>query len=650
MSPLSTSAALAAVSASVLLAGAAQAQQVTPVAPLVVTATLVPTPIDQVGSSITLITAQQIEDHQWRTLPDALSTAPGLNIVQTGGPGGLTSVFIRGANSNHTEVIIDGIDVNDPSQNGAFDFGQGLAGGLERIEVLRGPQSSLYGADALGGVINLVTPEGQGPATITASLEGGSFDTFNQTAGVSGSTGGFHYALGLSHFRTGDTPVTPPGLLAPGEAAIGDRYDNVTSNAKLGFDVTRDLSLGLVVRYVDATYRSTGENYDAFPVVPDSAQTTQWEHQFFTRATAKLDLFDDRFENVVGVGYANFQTTVLGPNDGAIFGLPPSPPTIDDGDRLKFDWLGTIVLDPRDTLVLGVDDTTDRLIDSPVSAIENRVGGFAEIQSRPIKGLSVAASVRYDADDRYGDYATWRIAPAYTIEATGTLIKGSVGTGFKSPTLTELFVSFPEYDFFANPDLKPETSTGYDVGFEQPLAGGRARFGATWFHNDIRDLIEAGEAPALGPFAETYVNIGRATTYGVESFASWQVSSALTLRADYTWTIARDDIAEVELLRRPKNKASATANWRATRRLDLSASVVYVSAWLDYDRAGDAQLMASPFATVNIAGNYDIGHGVTLFARIDNLLDRHYQDPVGFDQPGLGAYGGVKISLEPARP
>jgi vitamin B12 transporter len=385
-------------------------------------------------------------------------------------------------------------------------------------------------------------------------------------------------------------------------------------------------------------------------VVPDSAQTSQWEHQFFTRGTAKLDLFDDRFENVVGVSYANFQTTILGPNDGAIFGLPPSPPTIDNGDRLKFDWLGTIVLDPRDTLVLGVDDTTDRLIDSPVSAIENRVGGFAEIQARPIQGLSVAASVRYDADDRYGDYATWRVAPAYTIAATGTLIKGSVGTGFKSPTLTELFVSFPEFDFFANPDLKPETSTGYDVGFEQPLAGGQARFGATWFHNDIRDLIEAGPLPALGPFAETYVNIGRATTYGVETFASWKVSRVVSLRADYTWTIARDDIAEAELLRRPKNKASATAKWRATQRLNLSASLVYVGAWLDYDRAGDAELMASPYATVNIAGDYDIGHGVTLFARIDNLLNRHYQDPVGFDQPGFGVYGGVKVSLEPARP
>jgi vitamin B12 transporter len=569
-------------------------------------------------------------------VPDALIEAPGLNLVQTGGPGGLTSVFIRGANANHTEVLIDGLEVNDPSQNGAFDFGQALASGLARIEVLRGPQSSLYGAEALGGVINILTPDGEGPPRLTASLEGGSFDTFNQSAALSGAQGALHYALSLSHFRSGDTPVTPPGLLAPGEAAIGDRYDNVTGSAKLGYDVTRDLSLGLVLRYVDATYRSTGENFDAFPAIPDAAQTDQWERQFFARAQAKLDLFDGRFSNVLGAAYANFHTVILAPDDG--FGQAP---VLDNADRLKFDWLGTIALTPTNTLLLGVDDTADRLIDSPVSASENRVGGFAELQSRPIRGLSVAASARYDADDRFGDKATWRIAPAYTVEATGTVLKASVGTGFKAPTLTELFVSFPPF-FSANANLNPETSTGYDVGFEQPLAGGRARFGATWFHNDIRDLIDTNAA------GDSWANIGRATTYGVESFAAWSPTAAVNLRADYTWTIARDDVHREELLRRPRNKATLSAQWSATRRLRLTASMLYVGAWVDGNRDFSIpRLTASPYATVNVAGDYDLGHGLTLFARVDNLLDRRYEEPVGFDKPGIGAYGGLRVALTP---
>ena len=635
-----TPAALAA--ASLIAAGAAHGQEaIAPpadVSPLVVTATLTPTPIDQVGSSITLITADAIEAHQWRTLPDALDAAPGLNIVQTGGPGGLTSVFIRGANANHTEVIIDGIEVNDPSQNGAFDFGQALASGLARIEVLRGPQSSLYGAEALGGVINVVTPSGEGPPRLTVSLEGGSFDTLNQTAGLTGAQGPLHFALGVAHFHSGDTPVTPPGLLAPGEAAIGDRYDNLTATAKLAYDLNRAFRLGLVLRYVDTDYRSTGENLDVFPAIPDAVQTAQRERQFFSRAEGALDLFQGRVKAVAGVAYSNFKTTTQSPDDG--FGLPA--PVIDDGDRLKFDALATIALDPRETLVLGADETIDRLIDSPVSAIEKRAGGFVELQSRPLPGLSFAASARYDSDDRFGDKATWRLAPAYTIAATGTVLRASVGTGFKAPTLSELFVSFPAFNFFANPDLKPETSFGYDAGFEQSIWGRRVRVGATWFHNDIRDLIETNAA------GDSYANIGRATTYGVETFASYKLNDRLGLRADYTWTIARDDVAREELLRRPKTKASATATWQASRRLTLAASLAYVGAWVDGNRDFSIpRLTASPYATLNVSGGYDLGHGVSLFARIDNLLDHHYENPVGFDKPGIGAYGGVRLALEP---
>ena len=640
-----TPAALAA--ASLVAAHAAHGQSTAPptnVSPLVVTPTLTATPLDQVGSSITLITADQIEAHQWRTLPDALTTAPGLNIVQTGGPGGLTSVFIRGANSNHTEVIIDGIEVNDPSQNAAYDFGQGLAFGLDRIEVLRGPQSSLYGAEALGGVINIVTPAGEGRPRLTATLEGGSFDTFNQAATLTGSQGPLHYALGISHFHSGDTPVTPRGLLQSGEAAIGDRDDNLTATAKLGYDLTPAARVGLVLRYVDTDYRSTGENFDVFPAIPDAVQTVQHERQFFVRGDGELDLFEGRLKTVTGVAYANFKTTIQSPDDG--FGLPA--PVIDNADRLKVDELATIVIDARNSLLLGADATVDRLIDSPVSATETRAGGFAELQSRPIQGLSLAASVRYDSDDRFGDRATWRFAPAYTIAATGTVLKASIGTGDKAPTLTELFVSFPDFEFFANPDLKAERSFGYDVGFEQSLWSGRARFGATWFHNDIRDLIESCPLPGGDPFAETYCNIGQATAYGVESFIAVKPTSTLELRGDYTWTIARDDVAQEELLRRPKQKASVTATWQATGRLRLSASLVYVGAWVDRDRAFSLPpFKASPYAAVDLSGDYDLGHGVTLFARIDNLLDRHYENPVGFDKPGIGAFGGVRLALEP---
>ena len=513
--------------------------------PVVVTATLAPTPIDEVGSAITLITARDIQDHQWRTVPEALQEVPGVNVVQSGGAGGQTSVFIRGANSNQTKVLIDGIEVNDPSANDAFDFGQALTGGVARIEVLRGPQSSLYGSEALGGVINIVTREGHGAPRLDATVEGGSFDTFNQSASFSGSRKRFSYAFEVDHVHVGATPVTPLDLLAPGEARIDDRYDNVTLGAKLGFDVNRALGFGLVARYIDSDLRFTGENYNLYPApdAPDAAQTVQKERQLFTRGEVRVNLLEGRFSNVFGLGYTDYRTRIAAPDDG--FG--PST-TTSDGDRLKFDWRGTIALSPTETLILGAEDRRERIFASPVDARDSERAGYAELESHPFPHFSGAVSVRYDSDDRFGDKLTWRVAPAYTIASTGTVLKASYGTGFKAPTLTQLFVSFPSFDFFANPNLRPETSEGYDAGFEQPLFGGRVRFGATGFHNAIRNLITDN-----ADFT-SYANIGRATTYGAETFVALAPSRRISLRADYTWLVARDDIARQALLRRPRNQ------------------------------------------------------------------------------------------------
>ena len=483
-------------------------------------------------------------------------------------------------------------------------------------------------------MINIITTEGQGPAKINASLEGGSFDTFNQTFGVSGSAGRFRYAFDLAHFRSGDTPVTPLGLLAPGEARIGDRYDNVTAGTKLGVDLSRDVGLGLVLRYTDAHLRTTGENFTSFPDdFPDAAQTSQKTRQLFTRGEARVALLGGALQNVFGVGFTDYRTRIQAPDDG--FG--PQAPVIDNGDRLKFDWQGTIKLSNTETILLGAETRNDWLILSPINASDRTSAGFAEWQARPFDHFAVAASVRYDSDDRFGGKATWRVAPAYTLAATGTVLRASVGTGFKAPTLNQLFVSFP--GFAANSDLKPETSTGFDAGFEQPLAKGRLRVGATGFHEVIRNLIEPNAT------FTTNINIGRATTYGVESFAAVTVSDRLVVRGDYTWTVARVDISQQDLLRRPRHKASLTGTWRATDKLTLSATALYVGTRIDGNRDFSITRLTAPaYGTVNVSGSYELGRGVSLFGRIDNLLDSHYQDPVGFDRPGIGAFAGVRFN------
>jgi len=231
------------------------------------------------------------------------------------------------------------------------------------------------------------------------------------------------------------------------------------------------------------------------------------------------------------------------------------------------------------------------------------------------------------------------------IAGSDTKLKASVGTGFKAPTLSELYQSYPAFFFFANPDLKPETSTGWDAGFEQGLVHGAVRFGVTYYYNRIDNLIAAVPDPSV-PFGTTYGNIGRATTDGIESFFTWQALKELTLRLDYTYTEATDEILHEELLRRPKHKGSLLAQWQATSAWQLSLDVLAVGSWVDGNRDFSIPRLDAPgYVTVNFASEYELNGHVALFGRINNLFDRQYQNPVGFQQPGLGAYAGIRVTL-----
>jgi vitamin B12 transporter len=599
---------------------------------VVVTATRIPTPEEQIASSITVVTADDIAARQLQSLPDVLKDVPGLNLVQTGGPGGQTSVFMRGTNSNHTKVLVDGIDVSDPSNpGGAFDFGQFLTQDIQKVEILRGPQSGLYGSDAIGGVINIITKSGSGPAQFNAGVEAGSFDTFNQTGGVSGSLDGFHYAANVEHFHSGETPVTPLDLLAPGEQRIDDYYDNFTASTKLGFDVTDSFDVGLVARYTDTHLRLTGENEDNFPLdFPDSAQSENNTLQTYARATAHLLAFAGVLEQTLGLAYSSIKSSDFAPE------IPRSDAF---GERVKFDWQGIVKLAADQKLVLGAEHERDE-ITAPISASTSIDSGYAELQSSFGDRLFDTVSVRYDDNDRFGGKATYRFAPAYLITETGTKLKASIGTGFKAPTLNQLFQSFPDFDFFANPNLKPESSVGWDLGVEQALAADRLRFGATYFHNNIKNLI------ADNADFTTEINVGRAVTQGVESFVAYQPIQALTFRLDYTYTEAMDEIADQELLRRPKHKGSLNAAWQATNRLSVNATVLSVSSWVDGNRDFSIpRLNAPPYTTVDMAAAYVINGNLSVYGRVTNLLDRRYEDPVGFLQPSIGAFAGIKTKF-----
>jgi len=609
--------------------------------PIIVTgATRIPTPEDQLGTSVTVVTGDQIEQKQQRTLPEVLQDVPGLNVVQAGSPGGTASVFIRGTNGNHTKVLVDGIDVSDPSSaDGSFDFSQLLASDIDRVEVLRGPQSGLYGSEAIGGVINIITKTGNGPPKAIAGVEGGSFGTFNQTAGISGSQARFNYNANIAHYRTTNTQVTPSDLVPPGRPLNDDFYDNTTYATKLGANLTDNFDVGLVARYIDTDLRSTSDDIIAGP---EAIRTNSDNHELFTRGTAHLTLFDGLFDQTLGYGYTNYRRRIFDPNAATLaFGNDPG---YFRGDRTKLDYQGNIDVMAGQIVTIGAEHERDTINDSsPATGAYSNNAGFVQLQSSFGERFFNTASLRYDGNTQFGGATTYRIAPAIIVPETDTTFRGSVGTGFKAPTLDQLFDSFPEFGFFANPNLVPEKSFGWDAGVEQKFLDRRASVGATYFHNDITNLIDFNDT------FTTLINVGEATTYGVESFVAYKPWDALSLRVDYTYTMARNDITDEALSRRPKHKASLSATWQVTERASLTGTVLYTGSWIDSNRSGTmAGLVASPYTLVNIAGSYDVGHGVTAFARIDNLTDRHYQDPIGFLHQGIGVFGGVKVAIDAA--
>jgi vitamin B12 transporter len=596
------------------------------------------TPIEKIASSVSVVTAAEIAARQHRTVPDILRTIPGVQVVQGGGPGARAAIFMRGTESDHTKIYVDGIDVSDPASGGrTFDVGQMLTGDIDRIEVLRGPQSGLYGADAIGGVIVIYTKKGEGPPKFTGMAEGGSFSTFNQAAGLSGGQDGFNYAFNIGHYRASAIPVTPSGILLPGTQRFDNDYENWTFSTKLGYDVSKDLSINGVVRYTEADLDFTSDAFDlgTFTSRPENFQRHQSTEQLFSRGEVVWRAFGGAATSFFGVSYSETGYDTLNP-------VVLANSTTSDGDRLKYDWHTVMTLSPGWTAVIGADYQNERLETDNAAAEESNRGGYAQLEAEPVHNLFVASNIRYDDNESFGGVTTWRVAPSYLIEQTGTTLKASYGKAFKAPSLVDRFVDFPEFLFVANRDLKPEESLGWDAGFEQAVLEGKLRFGATYFQNDITDLIEFVSDPAT--FSSTVVNVGEAETSGVEVFASADITDGLRVRADYTFTEAINAITGSDLPRRPRHKIGVSAGWTTIDPLLLTLGVFYIGESQDFDRVTFGPVTLPSYVVVNVAADYKINDNTSLFGRIDNLFDKQYEVPAGFEATGIGAFAGVRFN------
>jgi len=610
---------------------------------VVVTATRLETPTREVGSSITVVTEEEIEQKQKTSVLEVLRSVPALDVVQQGGPGKTTSIFIRGAKSEHTLVLVDGVEMNDPtSSSRGFDFANLTTQNIERIEILRGPQSTLYGSDAIGGVINIITKRGEGNPSGFVSAEAGSFDTFIERAGASGAGKWVDYSLGVSRWDS-------EGISAANEDDGNeeeDGYGNTSISARLGVTPTETFEVDSVLRYIDSENDldySGGKG-------GDDPNYTQESEKLFLRAQGRLELFDGLWDQKLGVSLTDYDRKLRNYPDPA---RPDDLLRSDfDGQIVKFDWQHDLYLHETNTLTVGA-ETEEEKIDSDsyseyLDFFGNPTSSSSGIEDESVRTNSfylqdqlefrdawfTTFGLRVDDHDEYGTETTYRVTSAYLIREAGTKLKGSYGTGFKAPSLYQLYS--PVY---GNEDLDPEESTGWDIGVEQSLIENRVTLGATYFKNYFEDLIDIDYATFR------YFNIDEAKSEGVEVFAEIEPIEDLSIRINYTYTDTEDETTGEELLRRAQDKFALDMNYRFLERGNVNLGLVYVGERDDIDPISYARAESDDYTLVNLAASYQVTETIELFGRVENLFDEEYEEVLGYGTPDLSAFAGVKLSF-----
>jgi len=611
---------------------------------VVVTATRVETPVEEIASSITVISSKEIERKQKTTVLEVLKGLPGLDVVQNGGVGGATSIFLRGANSEHTLVMIDGVEVNDPISPGrSYDFAHLTVDNIERIEVIRGPQSTLYGSDAIGGVVNIITKKGEGKPKFFLSAEGGSFTTFREATGISGGNKWVNYSFALSRF---DTEGISTASKKDGNYER-DGYENTSLSAKLGFKPMDNLGIDFILRYMDA--KTELDNFAG--VGGDDPNYVQKSNQFLFKTQVGLSLFNDLWIQKLGLALNDHNRDIKNKKD--------SQHPFDyekgryDGQLLKFDWQHHLQLHKTNALTFGLEYEREEgkskyyweSLWGPGQSIfpkktANIKGYYIQDEIKLWDRLFATLGIRIDDHSRFGSETTYRVAPAYLIKETDTKIKGTFGTGFKAPTLYQLFAPATLWGPIGNKDLKPEKSKGWDFGVEQNFFKNRVTLGATYFRNDFKDLIQFD-------WGQGYINIAKAKTEGVELFASAKPIDDLTLRINYTYTDTEDKTTGEALIRRPKNKIGFDINYHFLNNGNVNLGVIYVGKRddLDFSISPSRRVKLDQYTLVNLAVSYDITKNFQLFGRVENLLDKEYEEVKGFGTPGLSFFGGMKLSF-----
>jgi len=584
---------------------------------IVVVASGVEQEAETTGRSITVLDRETIDTRQTVSLSDLLATTPGVTSTRTGGPGNLTAIRIRGAEDAQTLVLIDGVRANDPSAPaGAFDFGNLLTSAVERVEILRGPNSVIWGSQALGGVVNLVTQKPVDGIEARANAEYGYADQVSANAAVAAGNDTVQGALTGGYFRTDGVSQA-----ASGTEADGYRQYNASGRLRAEFAP----GFGVDLR---GYYANTRLEIDGFPA-PNYIFADTDEYS----TGQELYGYAGLFANIGPVANRVAFTIADINRDGFDPAFGSDPAYIYRGRSERYEYRGDAKLVDQLRVTFGAERENLRFYDGSDTFRADITSFYGQAIVTPIEAVTLTAGVRNDDHSRFGGHTTWG-ASAAVQPLDGTLLRASYGEGFKAPTLYQLFAPF-----YGTDTLQPETAKSWEVGIEQRALAGAAKLGVTWFHRDTRNQIDFD----LTSF--TYANIARARAEGVEIELALKPVEALTVTANYTYTDAENRSAGFEgnaLARRPQDTASVSADYRLPFGLSLGGTVTIVGD--SFNDAGNFTRIDG-FALGSIRAEMPIGDRFAVYGRVENVTDEKYETVSGYGTYGRAAFAGVRLKL-----
>ncbi len=599
------------------------------------------TSLDKVGQSVSVVDLAEIERRQTQNVADILRTIPGVTIARNGSIGGVASVFIRGAESDQTVALIDGVKLNDPSSvGGGFDFGNLMTGNIERIEVLRGSQSVLWGSQAIAGVVNMVTRQPTEDLQVNARGEYGFRDTVNLVANASGKAGPLSASVGAGWFRT-------DGISNFAESRGGverDGYENLGANANLNLAISEAISLDARGWFSRGTLNLDGFAPPTFAFGDVNEESVTREIVGYTGLNVAL--FDGRFRNRIG-----FALTDTNRRNTALDG-PPFETFRGEGRNERLEYQGILDIAKGWEATFGVEQEISRFNSSSFGGPETRArarlySAYAQVVGTITQGFTITGGLRHDDHDRFGGATTFGASAVYNLAATGTTLRASYAEGFKVPSLFQLFSNF------GNTTLQPERSQGWDAGVTQSLVDGRLELSATYFQRDSEDLILfigcfGVTAPICTnrPFG-TYDNVGLARARGAEFAVTMRPTDSLSVQLTHGLVDSRNRATgtanfDRRLPRRPENATSLLVDYRWPFGLETGFTLTNVSA--SFENAANT-LRLPGYTLGDIRAMLPIGQNLELTARIENLFDETYETALNFGQMPRAGYIGVRVRM-----